>query len=114
MKMVAFVMIVALVVAGTARADERPIAGTVKGVDTGAQTLTLQTTAKGKMREVTVHIKPGASIVRFVRGTEPGRTGFVEQPLTLADLKPGWIVSVTARHDGDREVAQTIKVVLER
>jgi len=49
-----------------------------------------------------------------VRATEPGKTGFVEQPLTLADLKPGWVVGVTARHERGNEVAEVVKVVLER
>jgi len=31
-------------------------------------------------------LKPDSKIVKFVRATEPGKTGFVEQPLTLADL----------------------------
>jgi hypothetical protein len=35
--------------------------------------------------------EPGAKIVRFTRPTEAGKTGFVEQPLALTDLKPGWI-----------------------
>ena len=104
-----------LVVAGSvARADEEPISGTVKSVDASAQTLTLQSTAKGKTREVVIHLKPGAKIVRFARPTEPGKTGFVEQSLALTDLKPGWIVSVEAKHEGNKEVADVVKVVLER
>ena len=77
-----------------AQADETPISGTVKAVDTGAQTVTLESIAKGKTRTVVVHLKPGAKIVKFARSSEPGKTGFVEQALVLADLKPGWIVSV--------------------
>ena len=50
----------------------------------------------------------------FVRATEPGQTGFVEQAIALADIKPGWIVSVATKHEGDREVAELVKVVLER
>ena len=50
----------------------------------------------------------------FVRATEPGKTGFVEQPLTLADPKPGWVVSVTARRERGNQVAEVVKVVLER
>jgi len=49
---VAFV-VVGLVGAGSAVADEAPIAGTVKAIDASAKTLTLQTTAKGKTRDVT-------------------------------------------------------------
>jgi hypothetical protein len=61
-----------------------------------------------------VHLKPGAKIVKFVRASEPGKTGFVEQALPLTDLKPGWIVSVEAKHEGNKEVAEVVKVVLER
>lgn len=43
----------------TASADEAPIAGTVKTVDVGAQTLTLEVASKGKTREVIVYMKPG-------------------------------------------------------
>ena len=95
-------------------ADEAPISGTVKAVDAGAQTVTLESTAKGKTRTVVVHLKPGAKIVKFARSSESGKTGFVEQALTLTDLKPGWIVSVEAKHEGDKEVADVVKVVLER
>ena len=95
-------------------ADEAPISGTVKAVDAGARTVTLESTTKGKTRHVVVHLKPGAKIVKFVRSSEPGKTGFVEQALTLVDLKPGWIVSVETKHEGDREVADVVKVVLER
>ena len=59
-------------------------------------------------------LKPGATIVRFTRPTEAGKTGFVEQSLALTDLKPGWIVSVEAHHEGGKEVASVVKVVLER
>jgi len=95
-------------------ADEAPISGTVKAVDAGAQTVTVESTAKGKTRQVVVHLKPGAKIVKFVRSSEPSKTGFVEQALTLADLKPGWVVSVETKHEGGKEVADVIKVVLER
>ena len=95
-------------------ADEAPISGTVKAVDAGAQTVTLESTAKGKTRQVVVHLKPGAKIVKFARPSEPGKTGFVEQTLTLADLKPGWIVSVETKHEGDKEVAEIVRVVHEK
>jgi len=100
--------------AAVAMADEAPISGTVKAVDAAAQTVTLETTVKGKTREVVVHLKPGARVVKFVRTTEPGKTGFVEQPLPLTALKPGWIVSVETTHEGNKEVAELVKVVLER
>ena len=95
-------------------ADEAPIAGTVKAVDASAQTVTIESTAKGKTRTVVVHLKPGVKIVKFTRSSEPGKTGFVEQAIGLTDLKPGWIVSVEAKHEGDKEVADVVKVVLER
>jgi hypothetical protein len=100
--------------AGIAVADEAPISGTVKSVDPAAQTLTLETTAKGKTRQVVVHLKPGGKVVKFARASEPGKTGFVEQAVGLADLKPGWIVSVATQHEGNKEVADLVKVVLER
>src|SRR2546422_7833287 len=95
-------------------ADEAPISGTVRAIDTAANTLTLQATAKGKTRDVTIVLKPESKIVRFVRPTEPGKTGFVEQALALTDLKPGWVVSVTTKHEGANEVAEVVKVGLER
>ena len=97
-----------------ATADEAPISGTVKVIDAAGKTLTLQTVAKGKTRDVTIVLKPESKIVRFVRPTDPGTAGFVEQALSLSDIKPGWIVSVTTSHEGDKEVADVVKVVLER
>jgi hypothetical protein len=97
-----------------ATADEAPISGTVKKVDPVARTLTLEVASKGKTREVVVHMKPGSRVVRFARATEPGQTGFVERELPLAEVKPGWIVSAATRHEGDREVAEVVKVVLEK
>jgi hypothetical protein len=38
----------------------------------------------------------------------------VERTTALTDLKPGWIVSVATKHEGDKEVADLVKVVLER
>src|SRR5439155_22661704 len=81
-------------------ADEAPISGTVKAIDASGKTLTLQTTAKGKTRDVTIILKPEAKIVKFTRPTEPGKTGFVAQPLALSDVKPGWIGSVPTRQQG--------------
>jgi len=99
---------------GVALADEAPISGTIKAVDPVAHTVTIETTAKGKTRQVTIDIKPASRIVRFTRPSEPGKAGFVEEAATLPDLKPGWVVSITAKHDGGREVAEVVKVVLER
>lgn len=108
------VMLAVTWLVGVAVADEAPISGTVKAVDAAAQTLTIESIAKGKTRQVVVHLKPGARVVRFIRPTEPGKTGFVEQTAMLTDLKPGWIVSVATKHEGDKEVADLVKVVLER
>jgi hypothetical protein len=95
-------------------ADEEPISGTVKAVDAAAQTLTLEVASKGKTRVVIVHMKPGAKIVRFIRATEPGKTGFTEQEVPLSAVKAGWIVSATTKHEGNREVAEQVKIVVER
>jgi hypothetical protein len=95
-------------------ADEASTSGTIKSIDLVAQTVTIATTAKGKAREVMVDLKPASCIVRFVRTSEPAKTGFVEQSATLSDLKPGWTISMTAKHDGGREAADLVKVRLER
>lgn len=108
------ILLAGAVVAAPALADEAPISGTVKAVDPAANTVTLESTAKGKTRTVVIYLKPGAKIVKFNRSTEPGKTGFVEQQLALTDLKPGWIVSAEAKHEGTKEVAEVVKVVLER
>jgi len=114
MRQIVAVLLGGLLGWGVAVADEAPISGTIKAIDVAAQTVTLETTARGKTREVIVDVKPGSRIVRFTRASEPGKAGFVEQAATLTDLKPGWVVSVTAKHDGGREVAEVVKVVLER
>ena len=106
--------VVGLVGAAFAVTDEAPISGTVKAIDHSANILTLQTTAKGTTRDVTILLKPDSKIVKFARATEPGKTGFVEQPLTLADLKPGWVVSVTTKHEAGKEVAEVVKVIFEK
>jgi hypothetical protein len=111
---VTILLFAAAVAAAPALADEAPISGTVKAVDSVANTVTLESTARGKTRTVVIYLKPGARIVKFTRPTEPGKTGFVEQLLALTDLKPGWIVSAEARHEADKEVAEVVKVVLER
>src|SRR5437867_12248374 len=107
---VAFI-VVGVVSAAHSVADEAPISGTVKAVDASGKTLTLQTTAHGKTRDVTIVLKPESKIIKFARPSEPGKTGFIEQPLALSDLKPGWIVSVTTKHEGANEVAETVTVV---
>lgn len=108
------VLVAVLLGWSVALADEAPISGAVKSVDPAAQTVTVETTAKGKTRQVTVHLKPGAKVVKFTRSTDPAKPGFVEQALPLADVKPGWVVSIATKHEGDKEVADLVKVVLER
>ncbi len=112
-KTLPFVMIAALLAAGLAWGDEEPSSGAVKTVDAAARTLTLAVAGKGKTREVTIHLKPGAKVVRFTRAAG-GTAGFVEQEVPLAEVKPGWIVSAVTRHDGHREVAEQVKIVFER
>jgi hypothetical protein len=94
-------------------ADEAPITGTVKAVDTAANALTVQAITKGQPREVVIHVRPDTKIIRFVRATG-GKSGFAEQAAGLADIKPGWTVSVTTHHEGDQEVAHLVRVVHER
>jgi hypothetical protein len=108
------VLLTALLGWSVALADDAPISGAVKTVDANTQTVTIETTAKGKTRQVTVYLKPGAKVVKFKRSTDPAKPGFVEQVVPLADVKPGWLVSVATKHEGDREVADLVKVVLER
>jgi len=95
-------------------ADDVPISGTVKAVDVDARTLTLEVASKGKTQVVIVYMKAGATVVRFVRATEPEKTGFVEQSVPLSAVKAGWIVSATTKHEGDREVAEQVTIVVER
>jgi len=77
-------VVIACLWALTVSADEAPISGTVKAVDAAANTVTVESTVKGKTRTVVIH------------------------------LKPGWLVSAEAKHEGDKEVAEVVKVVLER
>ena len=114
MSVIVTLAVVGVLSAAHSVADEGPISGAVKAVDASGKTLTLQTTAHGKTRDVTIVLKPESKIVKFARPSEPGKTGFIEQPLALSDLKPGWIVSVEAQHEGGKEVASVVKVVLER
>jgi hypothetical protein len=92
--------------------DEVPIAGIVTSIDAVARALTVEARAKGKVREVVIEIRPTTRIVRFVR--EAGGGGIKEQAAALEDLKTGWTVSVTTKHDGPREVAEVVRVVHER
>ena len=99
---------------GVAAADETPIAGTVKAIDAVAKTLTVEAVTQGRSRVVVIEVRPGSTIIRTRRSSDPARPGFVEQAIPLDDIKPGWTVSVTTRHDGDREVAEVVKVLVER
>ena len=112
--LLAVVATTGVVVWSAVTADQAPISGTVMAIDTAGRTVTLQSVAGGKSRDVTIVFKPESKIVRFVRPTDSGQGGFVEQALLLSDLKPGWVLSITSRHEGDKEVADIVKVVLER
>jgi hypothetical protein len=94
-------------------ADEAPIAGVVRSVDAQAQTFVVEAATKGTTRQVTIYMRPTSRVVRFVRADQ-GRGGLVEQAAALADLKPGWMVSVTTVHEGEREVAEIVRIVFER
>src|SRR5947209_157472 len=95
---VAFI-VVGVVSAAHSVADEAPISGTVKAIETSGKTLTLQTTAQGKTRDVTIVLKPETKIVKFARPTEPGKTGFVEQTARVVRPQAGL---VRERHDQAR------------
>lgn len=95
-------------------ADEAPIAGIVKSVDTAAGTLVVESTSRGRVRQVTIYTRPESKVLRFVRSADAAKPGFTEQPATLADLKPGWTVSVKTRHEGAKEVAEIVRIVHER
>ena len=113
---IATIVLTALLALGAAAfslADEVPIVGKIKAVDATAQTLTVTSAAKGTTREVVIDVKPGTKIVRFTRGSGADKPAAVEQPAALADLKPGWTVSIVTRHDGPREVAEQVRVVFE-
>src|SRR5437899_11908916 len=107
-------VICGLVGAGAVVADEAPISGTVQAIDASANTLRLQTTAKGKTRDVTIVLKPDSKVVKFARATKPGTTGFVEQPLTLSDLKLGWVVRVTSKHEAGKTGGEVAQATVEK
>jgi hypothetical protein len=90
-----------------------PIAGVVKSVDVAANTFVVESTARGRTRQVTIHVRPASKIVRFQRAAESGQSGFKEQAAMLADLKAGWTVSVRTIHEGDKEIAELVRVVHE-
>ena len=104
--------VIMLLIIPAARADEAPITGSVKAIDTVNRTITVEAAARGRVRTVVIDVKPETKIIRFARGAE-GK-GFSEQAATLEDLKPGWMVSVKTHHQGDREVADILRVVHEK
>lgn len=109
-----FAVAFVLALGALASADEGPIAGTVKNVDTAAGTFVVESASKGKVRQVVIHMRPESKIVRFTRSTDATKPGFREQAAMLADLKPGWTVSVKAKHEGDKEIAEVVSVVHEK
>ena len=111
---VAIAVVFLLGLAVDVSSDDAPIAGVIKNVDTGAAILLVESTVRGRVRQVVIHVRPESKIVRFIRSTDPGKSGFSEQAASLADLKTGWTVSVKARHEGTKEVAEIIRVVHEK
>ena len=111
---VAIVVVMTLSMWRVAVADEGPIAGTVKAVDIAARTLTVQASVRGRTRVVVIDVKPRSKVVRFVRSADATKPGFTEQAAALEDIKTGWTVSVTTRHEGNREVADVVRVVHEK
>jgi hypothetical protein len=106
-------LILALTVWWTvAQAHDGPVTGIVQAVDAEAMTVTVQSTATGATRAVLIHVRPDTRIVRFTRAANR-KFAFVEQPATLTDLKPGWTVSVSTDHEGEKEVARLVRVLHE-
>ena len=62
----------------------------------------------------TAPTRPPRCQTRALESTEPGKTGFTEQEVPLGAVKAGWIVSATTKHEGNREVAEQVKIVVER
>jgi hypothetical protein len=108
------VVILLTVHAPISLANGAPIAGIVKSIDTVAGTFVVESTSKGRTRQVTIHIRGGSKIVRFQRAADASRPAFSEQAASLGDLKTGWTVSVKTRHEGDKEVAEIVNVVHEK
>jgi len=108
------VLVLVFAHANASLADEAPIAGTVRAVDPAARTLTVEAREHGRVRVVVIEIRPASRIVRTRRSSDPAKPGFVEQAVALEDIAPGFTVSVTTKHDGDREVAEVVKVLGER
>lgn len=103
---------VIVVTAAVVNADEAPISGIVKAVDAANKTITVEASARGRTRQVVIEITPATKIVRFARAADG--TGMKEQSAALEDIRTGWTVTVQAHHKGNREVADTLRVVHER
>ena len=97
-----------------ASADQAPIFGTVKSVDTAAGTLVVERTSEGKMRQVVIHMRPESKVVGVVPSQAGSKSATNEQPATFADVKPGRTVSVKTKHQGAVEVAEVVRVLHEK
>jgi hypothetical protein len=97
-----------------AQAHDGPVTGIIQAVDADAMTMTMtvRSTGMGTTGEVLIHVRADTRVVRFTRAANR-RFAYVEQPSTLADLKPGWTVSVTTTHEGEKEVARLIRMLHE-
>jgi len=97
-----------------ARADEVPIVGMVTSVDAVTGTLVVESASRGKTRRVKIYIRSDSKVVRFERAPEGKNPSFTERATPLREVQPGWVVSVKTRHEGDREIAEIVRVVQER
>jgi len=94
------------------QAEDEPLAGNVEVVGWAKTPRTVGASGRGTTRQFVSDISSGAGSVRFVRAADGKRFG--EQAATLDEILPGWTVSVKTNHQGDREVADTVRVVHER
>lgn len=92
-------------------ADAAPITGTVKAVDLRNKTLTVEAAERGKIRRVIIEVPPATKIVRVARGADDKPSG--EQAATLEEIQPGWTVTVKTKHQGHREIADSVRIVHE-
>jgi hypothetical protein len=113
-RVVTAIVLQVFLLAPGARADEVPIVGMVTSVDTVTGTLVVESASRGKTRQVTIYVSGDSKVVRFERAPEGTKPSFTERATPLRDVKPGWVVSVKTRHEGDREVAEIVRVVQER
>ena len=108
----AWLLCIVVLTGTTVNANGAPISGIVRSVDTANRTITVEASTRGKTRQVVIDITPATKIVRFVRAADG--TGMKEQNAALEDIRAGWTVTVQAHHQGNREVADTLRVVHER